>query len=318
MNTPLSHLLLALSLALVAFGCTPEDPLGGTPADGPPPADPALGTAEDWPGGRYAVQFQNALGATITATLELPPGIERVPAVTVLHGSGGLFRPPEDEDDFDPATGEYERQFREWSSMIGDAGYAAFFPASFYSRGSFDWNDDPLPGMDNADRLWHRVHDAVAGIAWLCRHPRIDCGRTAVVGFSNGGSTLLLSQYAELENHPDFPDVRLPPADRMPRLAVAYYPGCGLNGFIGLAEGDYRSRVPLLVLHGSEDRLLDNCRTRARQSLAQGGNFEHVIYPGVGHSFDGYPESAADAIAEADARFITLARISAAFALARR
>lgn len=318
---PALGLLPLALLALVTGGCETEDPLGGHPEGDPPPSDPRLGPPEDWPGGRYAVEFRNALGEPITATLELPPGVDRVPAVMVLHGSGGLFRPPEeqdiDRDDFDPASGQYERQFREWSELLDGAGYAAFFPASFYSRGSFDWNDDPMPGWDDADRLRHRVYDAVAALDYLCRHPRIDCGRTAVIGFSNGGSTLLLSQYTGLDRHPDFPDMPLPPPGRLPRLAVAYYPGCGLHGFVGLAEGDYRPKVPLLVLHGSEDRLLDNCRTRARQSQALGGTLEHQIYAGADHGFDGYPETRADSDAEAGARTLVLARLRAAFAFAR-
>lgn len=310
MPSPL-HLRRLLLPALFALGgCGPESGLDGAAAD-------SVGTVDDWPGGRYAVEFTNPLGEAITGVLELPPGFDRVPTVMVLHGSGGLFRPPEDPDDFDPATGQYERQFREWSEILGDAGYGAFFPASFYSRGSFDWNDDPPPGLDDVDRLRLRAHDAVAAMDWLCRHPRVDCGRTAVIGFSNGGSTLLLSQYAGLDVHPDFPDLRLPPAERLPRVGVAYYPGCGLQGFIGLAEGDYRPRVPLMWIHGSDDRLLENCRTRARQTLALGGQIDHVVYPGVGHGFDGYPDNDLEALAEADARVMTLARLRLAFAIAR-
>lgn len=312
-TAPLSpHLALSiLALSTLALtGCV-QDGGGGEPASG----DAAFGTVDEWPGGRHAVTYENGLGERITGVLELPPGAQRVPVVMVLHGSGGLFRPDGDVEDFDPALGEYERQFREWAGLLAVEGYAAFFPASFYSRGSFDWNERRIPGVDNEERLRLRVYDAVAGMDYLCRHPRIDCGKVAVVGFSNGGSTVLLSLYAGLAGHPDFPDVHVPPAERLPRIGVAYYPGCGLNGFIGLGDGDYRPSVPVLMFHGSDDDLIEHCETRIEQSDAYDGQLEHVVFPGVGHSFDGYPDGLAETFAEADARALTLLRIADAFRL---
>lgn len=128
---PTRRLLVALAtLSLIA--CNPPLTDGGPLADSGVIGATAdeIGDPHDWPGGRYAVRYPNALGDSITGVLALPPGNARVPAVMVLHGSGGLFR-PDDGPAFDPATAEFERQFREWEALLTDEGYASFFPASF-------------------------------------------------------------------------------------------------------------------------------------------------------------------------------------------
>lgn len=309
-----TRLLLVALATLSLIACDPPLSDGDPLADGGVIGATAdeIGDPHDWPGGRYAVRYPNALGDSITGVLALPPGNARVPAVMVLHGSGGLFR-PDDAPDFDPATAELERQFREWEALLAEDGYAAFFPASFYSRGYFDWNEDRPDGLDAADRLWMRAYDAVAGLAWLCGHPRVDCGRTAVIGFSNGGSTLLMSEYTGLTRHAAFAGIDgLWPA-QPPRTGIAFYPGCGLDGFVAIGEGDYRPAVPMLVLHGARDRLLEHCEARQQQAEARGGAFELRVYDGVEHSFDGYPENAVERAARDDARALTRARLRAAF-----
>jgi len=197
--------------------------------------------------------------------------------------------------------------------MVEAEGYASFLPASFYSRGSFDWNDDPLPNVTVEQRLWLRTHDVLGAQRWLCGHPRVDCGRTAIVGFSNGGSSLVLSQYAGLSEHPDFPDALVPPPSGRAKVAVAFYPGCGLYGMVPLRDGDYRPRVPLLMFHGARDGLLRDCETRVEQSQRYGGGVEHQIYADVGHGFDSDPHGTAEHRAQVETRALTLRRLHEAF-----
>lgn len=298
-STALSTALLSL---LLATGCQ----LGGGEA-----LDTPNGDAAAWPGGRHVVHFENALGEQITGILVLPPGEARVPGVTVFHGSGGLFRPPEDRAEFDPATGTFERQFREWEALLSAEGYAVFFPASFYSRGYFDWNDEAPEALTNADRLWFRAHDAVAATHWLCQHPRVDCERTGTVGFSNGGSTVLMSEYLGLPALEAFEEIVVP-LQSPTRLAVTFYPGCALEGFVPLEGGDYRPRVPVLMLHGNRDRLYDNCTRRVEQTRALGGDVDLRVFE-AGHSFDASPDSAAERRARDQARAMTLERFAEAF-----
>jgi dienelactone hydrolase len=271
------------------------------------------GPASDWGPGRHAVEIRNDLDEDLVGVLFIPQGDGPFPLVTALHGSGGLFKIPDDPDNFDPATGTMERAWREWTQLLNDAGYVVFWPASFYSRGSFDWYDEPIEGMDVVDRIHVRTYDAVAAHRWACHHPLTDCSKSAQLGFSNGGSTLLLTHYQRLDTHKAFDSLRPLTDDEQPSLGIAYYPGCGFQGMIKLGTGDYRPRSSVVLLHGDEDRLLDSCLIRVEQAQGLGGAAEHIIYKGVGHSFDGNPHGTREDDARVHGRLETMRRLHETF-----
>lgn len=298
-------MLRSLPLALLLTGCDVPWTSDHATDDDLVDTDDVVtdqGRPEDWPGGRHAVAFENALGESIRAVLVLPEGTDRVPLAMVLHGSGGLFEDVGTFTDFDPASARMERPFREWESLIAPTGAAVLFPASFASRGSFDWNDDPIDGWDKPERLRRRALDAAAAWEWACRNPRLDCDRSAVFGFSNGGSATLLSTSEEVADNPEFEGAH----PVTPTFAMAWYPGCGLHGFVPLTSGTFTSTAPLVVAHGEDDSLLENCLTRVEQARDSGSDIEHLRFDDVGHSFDASPDDDAEEAARDDMRDLAL------------
>jgi dienelactone hydrolase len=85
-----------------------------------------------------------------------------------------------------------------------------------------------------------RRRDALGALQWLAAQPGVDAARLGLLGWSNGGSTVLA---ATNRRHPE-----VAAAAVQPSLAVAYYPGCESE----LARG-YVATAPLLMLLGELD-----------------------------------------------------------------
>lgn len=266
---------LAASLVLVGCDCTGEPPSGGRPDGGSITGD---------------VELVSARGDRIGAVFATPSGDGPFPAVLMMHGSGGLYRMPEDEDEAAGRTcsPRLESQFEAWRDRLVASGYAVLMPDSFSSRGFCDYNDDdrvedaypPIPGDTDGKgrRLLDRIYDLAAATRFLEDHPDIDASRTAWVGFSNGASTVALGLHhvlretlAErddgtgLDEELGVPIPTLPVAAVPPRFVVAYYPGCGFDGLLDFStdaedlERFYYPVSPLFIEHASEDPLLDDC-----------------------------------------------------------
>jgi dienelactone hydrolase len=288
--------------------------LGGCGGDGRQgPGDVKVGLpAEDLADISEVVRFENARGETLIGVLALPESDEPLPAVIVLHGGGGLFAEPDGDD----AELRLERQFLEWTSLLAAQGYAVLLPSSFYSRGFYDWNDRP-DDLDKEDRLHMRVYDAHAALAFACNHARIDCDRVAALGFSNGGSAVVLGAHERLAEVDGME--LLPPDDRRPRfrIGVAYYPGCGLHGLVSLSSTDpeklYFPHMPLVVRHGENDSLVDDCEVRLAQTNTltklrgyEANPFQLLVYDDAGHGFDSAPRNSRERQARDQARIATL------------
>ncbi|MCA9695083.1 MAG: dienelactone hydrolase family protein, partial [Myxococcales bacterium] len=212
-------------------------------------------------------------------------------------------------------------------ALLAAEGYVALFPASFFSRGFFDYNDDVdniPPGFDDEERLRARVYDAHAAVEYLCSLPAVCCEGLGLVGFSNGGSTTVLALHEAVETL-DGLDALPPLAARPPlSLGVAYYPGCGLDGLLTLSDDledladFYFPHAPLYIQHAEEDDLLEHCPTRALQAGAVAE--EHgvknpvdlLVYPGVDHGFDSNPANADEEAARDEARARALDLLRAA------
>jgi len=305
------------ALGLFALACNPR-----------PPGDGAQACGSLEPRGPEEVALCNELDQAVIANVALPEGDPPPggwPAVVILHGSGGMYRPTGEGDDLGPCSMELHDQFRIWRDLLTARGYAVAMPASFYSRGFCEWSDsaqDQIPReLDDHERLIVRVFDARAAEDWLCDQPGVDCDRMALLGFSNGASVSLLAAHDDLSIASDA-RLREHGPNRTILGAVAYYPGCGLDGELASStESSELDRflspmAPVLVQHAELDSLLDKCvelrDPQVEQVDAAAGRsedwFDLRIYADAHHGFDvwftGDPES--DLAAREAAQPITL------------
>ena len=144
-----------------------------------------LGELDVFCAGRFVT---NDDGDNTLGLLYHPQGAGPHPAVIVLHGSGGLVDEPTDATDpndvqWDLVNAELENQFEEWAELLTAEGYVVAMPASFFSRGFHDWNDDPHPNLDAEDRLRFRVFDLRATVDVLAARDDVDISRLGLVGF---------------------------------------------------------------------------------------------------------------------------------------
>ena len=143
-----------------------------------------------------------------------------------------------------------------------------------------------------------------------------------MIGWSNGGSTTLLTMNAD---HEDAKDARLHELN-LPELlgAIVYYPGCGLYGQLtfSLDEEDldsfYYPRGPVLLLHAGEDDLVENCEEVRDPQVELVASelgvvedmFDLKIYADAEHGFDSPDEDDEDDVAAREAaRELSLATL---------
>lgn len=190
----------------------------------------------------------------VTATLSLPPGTGKVPALIIQHGSGGVG----------------DREFRYAKEMV-DMGVAALVINSFVPRGFKSTVRD-----QKQVSVAEMTYDALGGLKLLAAHPRIDASKVGITGFSKGGS---VSLEAILERRAQ----RVLPGGPRLALSVPMYPGCS-NHF-------YKPRLsggPIYMLLGGADTYsaVAPCTEYADKLKAAGATIEVKIYPGAKHAFD--------------------------------
>ncbi|MBS0241907.1 MAG: dienelactone hydrolase family protein [Proteobacteria bacterium] len=195
--------------------------------------------------------------ATIKAYLLRPAVQGAVPAVVALHGCGGLFS----------RKGSLTQREADWAARLSAEGYAVLFPDSFNPRGYRQ-----VCTLKGGERPIHpraRADDVRAAIAWLSQQPGIDKTRIAIMGWSNGGSTVLETVDRKL----------WAAGSLLPKAAIAFYPGCRPAS----ERPDYAPAIPLTILIGDSDNWTPPapCRVLAQRNLAR-----LIEYPGAVHDFD--------------------------------
>jgi dienelactone hydrolase len=178
-----------------------------------------------------------------------------VPAMVILHGSGGI--------------GGRESM---WAQRMNDLGYAAFVVDSFTGRGIKDTLTDQGQLSMAGD-----MADGLVALRLLASHPRVDRKRIAVMGFSRGGIAAL---YTALE------PIRRGIIDDDLRFAahVPLYPGCNVPYVSARLDG-----APILMLLGGKDDYTPAapCVAYAETLRAEGARVSVVVYPEARHGFDG-------------------------------
>jgi dienelactone hydrolase len=197
------------------------------------------------------VEIPGPDGIVLKADLILPPHPTDVPAIVALHGCGGALR---DRDE-------------QWTRALTAAGHILLFPDSFGSRGLASQcrvtdREATSGGLRRAD--------ALEAARWLATRPGTPPGGVVLLGWSDGGSTLLAAGEASPE---------LPPG--LLRGLVAFYPGCrGAS-----VKPGWRPAAPLLILIGESDDWTPAapCHALAKEV---GAALTLVAYPGAYHDFD--------------------------------
>ena len=121
-------------------------------------------------------------GQAVVGTLQIPDEVANPPVVLLLHGFTGS------RDELGVAETE-EGVFSRAARVLSENGYASLridFRGSGTSEG--DWADTTFSGQ---------IADAVAAVDWLKADDRVDGGRMAVLGWSQGG--LVASHLAQAQ-----------------------------------------------------------------------------------------------------------------------
>jgi dienelactone hydrolase len=202
----------------------------------------------------------------LIAALYRPAGPGPHPAVIALHGCGGLLN----------AKMQPSARHADWGEKLSAAGFLVIMPDSFHSRGLGSQcgitNRTVRPGRE-------RVADVLAAKTWLQARGDVKPTAISLLGWSNGGSSVLAAIRRDRK-----------PADVAPDIAraVAFYPGCR-----GQSESNsFRTRMPLLILIGEADDWTPAapCELLAKEARSRGEPVEIKLYKDAFHDFD-HPNS---------------------------
>lgn len=194
----------------------------------------------------------------LAGQLKIPrPGTDRLPAVVLLHGSGGVGA-----------------NLLDWENDLNGMGLATFVLDAFTGRGLVSTSaDQALLG-----RL-AMTYDAYRALEILEKHPRIDSKRIAVMGFSRGGQAALYASAKRFQRMHG-------PASKLDFAAyVPFYASCGTK----FLEDEDLSRSPIRMFHGAADNYVPvaPCREYVQRLNAKGADVALTEYPGAHHVFDG-------------------------------
>lgn len=200
-------------------------------------------------------------GVNVTGHFFLPPGSGKVPAVVLMHGSGGI----------------YEAMLDFWPKQFNAAGIAVLSVDSFGPRGVQATTDDQTRVPFTADSA-----DAFAALRLLASHPRIDPKRIAIMGFSRGGITTWRAAIERV-----IESQKLPDGLRFAAHIPTYAGGCTGAFRLQVKPGVF-SKAPMLWIHGDADDYtpIGPCRDYAERIGKAGTPVEFLTIEGAHHKFD--------------------------------
>ena len=193
--------------------------------------------------------------ARIGAELRFPPGIARIPAVVLIHGSGGVGA-----------------NVDAWAQTLNAMGIAALILDAFTGRSITQTITDQSQ-LSN----FSMIVDAYKGLELLSRHPRVDPTRIAVMGFSKGGFAALYSSMKRFQRLWGTPGIEF-------AAYISFYTRCDAP----LLDDENVSDRPIRLFHGSADDYVPVEPTRRyvdRLSRA-GKDVQLTVYEGARHAFD--------------------------------
>jgi dienelactone hydrolase len=188
-----------------------------------------------------------------------PAGGAQGPAIVLLHGCGGMYG----------RGGRASERMRGYTQLLNAEGWHVLVVDSLTPRGERELCTQRTG--TRAVTMTQRRLDALAALQWLASRPEVDARRLGLLGWSNGGSTVLAATNRKHR--------AVASASVLPSFAVAFYPGCEAE----LRRG-YEPVAPLLVLVGEADDWTpaEPCRRLA----ARVPQIEFEAYDGAHHGFD--------------------------------
>jgi dienelactone hydrolase len=157
---------------------------------------------------------------TIAVVLRIAQGSGRLPAVILVHGSGG-----------------FNANVDLWDQQFGPLGISTFAMDSFTGRGIVSTVVD----QSQLGRL-NMILDLYRSLSVLASHPRVDPNRIAVIGFSRGVQATL---YASLKRFHKIWN----PGGIDPAAYIAFYSPCITTYIDDTDVSDH----PIRMFHGISD-----------------------------------------------------------------
>lgn len=209
-----------------------------------------------------------AVKQTTGGVMVLPPGASatnRVPAMVILHGSGG----------------DWTGRSVNLAMLLAENGIAGLAVDTFTAR-NLRSTDDYIERLDKAP-IYTQMADALSALLALQDHPYVDASKIGVTGFSlGGGSTMYMMFEPVIEN------VLGKDGPRFSAYAM-FYGGCSANFDDFRVEGS-----PLLIMMGEKDESMsvDRCNWLKEKLEGLGVSVDMVVYQGAGHGWDNpYPQA---------------------------
>lgn len=201
------------------------------------------------------------------------------PGIVLMHGRAGAYSSAAKGVYTAKTLSQRHRQRAEWwagqgyAALIVDGFGPRGYPAGF---GRHTYKDRPT----ELDETEVRPQDAYAGLLYLRSRREIAGARIGLMGWSNGGSTVLA---AMADNAPGLD--RIGGAAQGFRGGLALYPGCALKDKY---KGGLVPYAPTRIYAAELDEEVSPkiCATLTERSKARGADLVLQIYPGAVHGFD--------------------------------
>lgn len=262
------------------------------------------------------IQIINHQGEALRGYVWLPSNYNpetEYRSVVMAHGCGGAHY----KDSPEKWTAKYiSGKYKVWGKQLNEQEVIVLLVDSFTTR---DVNGDVGGGVCSTsyhlrptkiDPISVRPADIAAGIHYLKQRSDIAADKVGVLGFSNGGTSVLaLSNHESLDNRSfellqqqktwfDLPFL----ADYTANTIISLYPGCGMNGYEDATKNifsdTFQTYTDTFIYAASNDTslpedTLEKCQ--ALETLDDGhGDMNFIVTPDTNHQFDYYENNEAE------------------------